>query len=68
MTTDAGARGAQRETAPKLQVQCAPKSQGCAVGEHRCEALALAFFAVMHTGSLDDLTRAAVARCEAGRG
>jgi hypothetical protein len=42
-----------------LAVECKPD-------DHRCEALGLAFFAIMHTGELDDLTRAAIARCNEG--
>jgi hypothetical protein len=57
MTVCESAGGAQRETAPK--------ARGCTDGEHRCEALALAFFALWHTGAIDDATRAA-ARCDAG--
>jgi hypothetical protein len=37
----------------------------CTYDTHVCEALALAFFALWHTGALDDATRAAVARCHA---
>lgn len=59
MSTRTSARGAQREVAPK--------ARGCTAGEHRCEALALAFFALWYTGAIDDATRAAAARCDAGR-
>lgn len=39
----------------------------CTPGNHRCEALALAFFAILATGQIDDLTRRAAA-CDARRG
>ena len=38
----------------------------CTDTDHRCNALGLAFFALMHTGDLDDLTRAALAQCREG--
>ena len=39
----------------------------CTPTEHRCEALALAFFAILATGQIDAATRAAAARCDAKR-
>lgn len=38
----------------------------CTPGNHKCEAMALYFFAVLNTGEPDDLTRSAVERCERG--
>ena len=49
----------QGNASSNLAVECKPD-------DHRCEALGLAFFAIMHTGELDDLTRAAIARCNEG--
>ncbi len=64
---ETGAGRAQQETAPEIR--------GCKPGEHRCVALMLGFFALWESGpsgtgsgALDDLTLAAVARCEAGMG
>lgn len=51
----------QGETAPEIR-----PAERCKPGFHRCEALMLAFFAIEATGAVCDLTRAAVARCEAG--
>lgn len=66
---ETGAGRAQQETAPEIRgAECKP-------GEHRCVALMLGFFALWEagpsgtgSGALDDLTMAAVARCEAGQG
>jgi hypothetical protein len=42
-----------------------PRTTLCAPGEHRCVALMLGFFAIEAGGEIDDMTRAAVTRCEA---
>ena len=38
----------------------------CTPGLHRCLALMLAFFDLLHDGEIGPMTRAAVERCEAG--
>jgi hypothetical protein len=61
---DDRADGAQRETAPEIR-GAGRGGSVCRPGEHRCLALMLGFFAIQATGDIDDLTRAAVTRCEA---
>lgn len=56
------------ENAHPAPRELAPESRGCTDDVHRCEALSLAFFALWHTGDLDDATRAAIAQCNARRG
>jgi hypothetical protein len=64
---DDRADGAQQETAAEILGAIRGEAV-CRPGEHRCLALMLGFFAIQATGDIDDLTRAAVARCEAGQG
>jgi hypothetical protein len=61
---DDRADAAQQETAPQIRGAIRGGAV-CRPGEHRCLALMLGFFAIEATGAIDDLTRAAVARCEA---
>jgi hypothetical protein len=55
------------ETAPNLINGMRGRGNGCTATEHRCVALALAFFDIMAAGEIGELTFAPVAACEAER-